>query len=505
MYTYMRRDISTFLQVKGNPFSNDGLHTQFVTRKGSDMLIAQQSGSVLHEQVLELLNKLVTSSTASHGDLGAAEEAAHRFFLELRPLVMTAVVAASASSVEADVMCPSCQVCLRVHSRRNRRIVTSEGEAEHICVRYRCNGCDRDYYPFEEANALTGSQFTLGAKVYIAQCSADMPYAPTSAAVVERGIFVSAKEVDRTANEVSGWRCAEEDEAVRQALGDMARDRDDPVLPIHDWTSWGRDEWAILSVDGAKVRSPDKNEEGALLWFECRAGVIAPASEKSRSPSFMVGGIKDPDEVFRLLLASWRCDPLKRRACLFIADGADWIWNRVPIYFPEARPVLDIYHAGEHVAAAAIGAWGAGSELATQWQRGSRELLLEEDGPQRIRQTLRDVLDAGNAVNPDELRKNLAYLDNHKDRMPYRELKDAGLPVGSGVMESAIKQIDTVRLRRPGMKWSRRGADQMIRLRATHLSGSLIATVTRKRLSAQTQAQRLRPATHTQTLSLHKK
>ena len=62
----------------------------------------------------------------------------------------------------------------------------------------------------------------------------------------------------------------------------------------------------------------------------------------------------------------------------------------------------------------------------------------------------------------------------------YERLKRQGLPIGSGAMESGIKQLSTKRLRQLGMKWSKRGAHDMLSLRAAHLSGELTNTVRRK-------------------------
>jgi len=44
-------------------------------------------------------------------------------------------------------------------------------------------------------------------------------------------------------------------------------------------------------------------------------------------------------------------------------------------------------------------------------------------------------------------------LDKHADRLDYPRYREAGLPIGSGPMESFCKQLGT-RMKGPGMFWS---------------------------------------------------
>jgi hypothetical protein len=52
--------------------------------------------------------------------------------------------------------------------------------------------------------------------------------------------------------------------------------------------------------------------------------------------------------------------------------------------------------------------------------------------------------------------------------MQYLEFREQGFPIGSGTIESGIKQFLT-RLAGPGMRWSRPGAERMAVLRAAVL------------------------------------
>jgi len=153
-------------------------------------------------------------------------------------------------------------------------------------------------------------------------------------------------------------------------------------------------------------------------------------------------------------------------------------------------------------ASAARACWGEGSKKAEFWRIHAREMLLQEAGPRNVlhelirahRQLRREAGTAGaNRTNYDELRKEIRYLFGHRHRMPYAALKARGLPVGSGAMESGIKQTTIARLRQPGMKWTRGGADAVLAIRSAILTGTYKDTIERKHAALQAKLQQYAP------------
>jgi hypothetical protein len=59
----------------------------------------------------------------------------------------------------------------------------------------------------------------------------------------------------------------------------------------------------------------------------------------------------------------------------------------------------------------------------------------------------------------------IKYFRGHRDRMRYTEFIARGLPIGSGPVESAAKNIVQARLKRSGMRWSREGGQHVLDLR----------------------------------------
>src|SRR5262249_38989440 len=77
------------------------------------------------------------------------------------------------------------------------------------------------------------------------------------------------------------------------------------------------------------------------------------------------------------------------------------------------------------------------------------------------------LLDAG-------LTDHCHYFQSHQRRMNYLQFREAGWPIGSGSVESEVKQYKT-RLAAAGMRWSRAGAQRMLVVRGVVLDASFDA------------------------------
>lgn len=455
----------------------------------------------LRARIGAVIDTFAEASLDSAGDFARVEEAARIAILRMREVLMSSGLELSASRSNRSYYCPTCSAGLRAWSLEPRRVVTSEGEATYRPLRYRCSTCSKDYYPLEEANGLSRSQYTTGAKAVIAEVGAEKPYAHVSGTLSkQRGLPVSPKEVDRTMREVAGWRAEEETELAQAVYGPRAallRAADaDPLASapaLHGFAAWPQNAPVLISVDGAMVRSTVKGIQG-LEWFECRAGLIRSIGKDKRTVTFYTGGVKSPDEIFDQLGASWLKAIPPDCICVFVADGARWIWDRARLYFPTAIQVLDFFHACEHIDSAAAAWHGTGTANAAQWRSEARTKLLEPGG---VRMVLREILEAlskpQNVTNAEALRTEVRYIIQHRHRMRYFEIRSRGLPIGSGAMESGIKQLIPTRLRMPGMKWTKEGADAVLKVRSAHMSNSLQLTTTRRHTSLMDAVAQYRP------------
>lgn len=145
------------------------------------------------------------------------------------------------------------------------------------------------------------------------------------------------------------------------------------------------------------------------------------------------------------------------------ADGAEWIWNVTDDFFPQSVQIVDWYHATAHLAQAALALYPTDEPAAQRWQQAHREALYLGE----IERITAPLEAAGLATEAH-------YFQTHQRRMQYQEFREEGYPIGSGTVESAIKQFKQ-RLTGAGMRWSRLAAERMLTIRAAVMTNTFDA------------------------------
>jgi hypothetical protein len=162
--------------------------------------------------------------------------------------------------------------------------------------------------------------------------------------------------------------------------------------------------------------------------------------------------------------------PRDRVRVALVGDGANWIWDVMLRHFPDGEEILDYYHCAEHVHGTAHAQFGDGTLEAQEWAEATlarlclNELGLTVGGLRRMRP--RD------AAAEESIRKLTAYLEGQRERVGYGELRQRGLPRGSGGIESANKLICHVRLKRSGAWWLEANGNAMLRIRCAIYNGT---------------------------------
>jgi hypothetical protein len=70
----------------------------------------------------------------------------------------------------------------------------------------------------------------------------------------------------------------------------------------------------------------------------------------------------------------------------------------------------------------------------------------------------------------EAVRDDLGYFENHRALLRYAECKASQLPIGSGIIEGAVRFVGKDRLDRTGMRWSEEGAELVLQLRCADAS-----------------------------------
>ena len=148
-----------------------------------------------------------------------------------------------------------------------------------------------------------------------------------------------------------------------------------------------------------------------------------------------------------------------------LGDGSPWIWNLAEEQYPGATQILDRWHAKEYFSKLGKTLYGAESERGKEWiQRRWDEL---DEG--RFDSLLQAV--ARHADHCEEARKLRDHLKENRHRMDYPRFEREGFCTSTGVVEAGCKVVIGTRLKRTGMHWTQRGADAIIALRCSKLSG----------------------------------
>jgi hypothetical protein len=150
-----------------------------------------------------------------------------------------------------------------------------------------------------------------------------------------------------------------------------------------------------------------------------------------------------------------------------VSDGAPDLVTWLKKHTEEQ--VLDYYHAAGYLDLAAP-AFYLKPEEAAAWAAVARQDLLETPGA--ASKLLAEMVARREGPGPRLSRaagagldKAIGYIEPRLERMDYAKLRGQGIPIGSGVTESACKLIIKHRMCGPGMRWGHRAADHVLALR----------------------------------------
>jgi hypothetical protein len=155
----------------------------------------------------------------------------------------------------------------------------------------------------------------------------------------------------------------------------------------------------------------------------------------------------------------------------FVADGAKTNWRIQQQHFPRAMPIADLIHALSY-------AWSASKidEGEATYQKWA-QLIWQGDVAEVIDhlQTLQLIhgksLDQTAADPRHHVDRALTYFRNNAHHMDYPRYRQQGLPITSAHIESSVKLINR-RIKGSEKFWNREASEEVLQLRADHLSDS---------------------------------
>lgn len=165
-----------------------------------------------------------------------------------------------------------------------------------------------------------------------------------------------------------------------------------------------------------------------------------------------------------------RRDPARQRPLAVLLDGALGLWSLVRKGFEgwaNVTFVLDIMHVVGYLWVAANALFREGSEEGKQWVQAKLVQILRGRVGYVIGSLKQTV--AKRKLTPSRraaLGSVIRFFHNHRRWMQYDEYLAAGLPVATGVVESACGSVVKHRMEGEGKRWSLDGAEAILALRS---------------------------------------
>jgi len=218
------------------------------------------------------------------------------------------------------------------------------------------------------------------------------------------------------------------------------------------------------------IRTPEQ-VVASLFRIDTKPGTAPPPPPRPEHKRVWASLLKGKAAVIdEVLQEVQRRDPDGRKTLVALTDGERALQIlvgkklKVPL-------ILDLLHVLEKVWKAAHVFHPEGSPDAEVYARLMCLRILEGNVGQIIK-GLRQTVTKRKLIGPK--RKTLlqvaGYFQRNANRMRYDEYLAQGLPIATGSVEGACKNLIKDRMERSGMRWTRSMAEAIVKLRALYLS-----------------------------------
>lgn len=365
--------------------------------------------------------------------------------------------------------CPGCGKACGAQEWRGRRLATVCGPVHFERPWYRCRRCKKSWAPVDTVLGVEPrARLSRGLTGWLVQLGAATDFREAAALLRQLAGLEVAAETVRQHTEARGTALEATAQAACAAVA-TTREAAEAVEPVPGQL--------LVETDGVMVRYQDG-------WHEVKLGLVGGhADGTTRAVSYVAA--REPAEAFgtRLLAEAARrgaleivgwTGPLSGRGLaqlprvVVLGDGAHWIWNLAAEHFGQRLEIVDFYHASQHLWEVAHSVYGAGSAAARAWAETQRTTLLTQGAAPVL--TALGRLTAPSPEASALLKREREYFRTNQARMDYPTFRAQGCPIGSGAVESGAKHVVQLRMKRPGARWSERGAHGVLMVRTYLLS-----------------------------------
>jgi len=155
-----------------------------------------------------------------------------------------------------------------------------------------------------------------------------------------------------------------------------------------------------------------------------------------------------------------------------VADGAEWIRKQLKSKLPMLdSQILDFYHLGEHVWAAANICFNQGSDKAKEFASEILHIAKHEGPAVLLSKLIGERKKYRSKARRKSLKELIRYIARRFEMCDYPKFIEQDWQIGSGPTEAMCKVL-TYRLKGAGMRWDRFGADAIMALIALEQSNT---------------------------------
>ena len=377
--------------------------------------------------------------------------------------------------LDATLPAPECGGCggpMARHSVTSKSFLTRLGRVKVKRTHFRCRSCGGGRFPPGRALGLEGDTVTPGTASVIAGTVPFMGFDAASRHVANlAGVDASPGSPRRRSLKLG--------EAARRSGRKEVLDGNplEPRMYLSiDGTGIPMRKGETEGVAGRQADGTSKSRGAKLAVIHSAGGRdpetgAAPRDRGSESFSCLIdsaaaasGGREPPAFAARLARGARRRGLHDAAEPVVVSDGAEWIRSTCDEIFGGRKVtfVLDMFHALEYAADAVRSIHPAGAERDRRFAE-----VRADTGAGRAGKVVRELEPFRDRYG--EVAACCRYFRGNMERMRYDEYRERGIQVGSGVVEAGCRTFGPP-LKRPGTRWSRRGANAMLALKGCVLN-----------------------------------
>jgi hypothetical protein len=370
-----------------------------------------------------------------------------------------AKIAALAPEDGKPKSCPKCGAAVPVKARnRVRHFLTTAGELRFSRNYHYCRACKRGFYPRDlELNLPEEGEVSDAMERRILDFGVNTSFEEGAQRwAIHYPMPISSNLIRRVVDRVGRRR-----EAAHSALALQQACRASPSLPPPS---------LVVAGDGSMLLTREESWKEAKVAVVARThrgtdGLARPAVSDARYVA-VLGGQDEFRGALKAALDAELADDVMN--IVWLGDGARENWTLAKQLCPFAIQILDFMHAIQNAMVCAKVLLDEGDPALPLWEERIRQLIDAPSPDAAIRELLDCLPYTTTGEHLEALNKLVGYYRANDERMRYSEFREQGLPIGSGIVESAHKHVLQVRMKQAGQRWSIVRARRMVQLRALY-------------------------------------